>query len=191
MAGAIPAWLFDDFGWFCPGLFNDLRDCVVEVIGNRPVSNLDGLALQFAVFENDETGNHLRPVTKLVEFVAVGFTTEDRATVVAHGHLGDVSALVVFIFFFAYKPASDGIGGVFNSISFDSVGGDLDQLGWTFDRAPVFKLDPGGFSFDSTHGTEQAILFFGAIEDCYRGSWRDAVLSCAWVGTTIVKTAVA
>src|SRR6185369_3913233 len=151
--------------WFRLWLLRKLRDRVVVVIGDGPVRNLDRFSLQLAVFENNETGDHLRPVSKLVELVTVGFATENRATLVAHGHLGDVAALVVLIFFLAYNSVLEGIGSVFNAIAFDSVGGDFDQFRWSFDWLAVLELDLCRFSSDSTHGAEQSILLLRAVEN--------------------------
>jgi hypothetical protein len=85
--------------------------------------------------------------------------------IVAHGHLGYVAARVVFIFFFAYKSALEGLGGIFNAITVDSVGRDFDQLGWSFDRPPVLQLDLRVLRFDSPHRAQQSILLLRAVKD--------------------------
>src|SRR6185369_17502157 len=162
--------------WFWLWLLSKLRDSVVVVIGDCPVRNLDRLSLQLAVFENNETGHHLRPIPKLVELVTVGFATEKRATLVAHGHLGDVAALVVLIFFLAYNSVLEGIGSVFNAIAFDSVGGDFDQFRWSFDWLAVLELDLCRFSSDSTHGAKQSILLLRAVENGDGGASDTGVL---------------
>jgi hypothetical protein len=110
--------------WFW--LFDDLRNRVVEVISDGPVSNFDRLALQLAIFKDDETGNHLGPVTKLVELVAVGFATEIAP-------LSSRTVISVMLPRSSYlysslptRAAIDGIGSVLNSITLEAVGGDLD-----------------------------------------------------------------
>jgi len=70
--------------------------------------------------------------------------------VVAHSHLRDVAALVILIFFFAYRTDFDGIGSILDTISLDTVGRDLDQLRYSFDGTASLEFDFGSFSFDST-----------------------------------------
>jgi hypothetical protein len=85
--------------------------------------------------------------------------------VVAHSHLRDIALLVVLIFFFAYRTDFDRIGSIFDTVSLDTVGRDLDQLRLSFDSAAICEFDFGSFSFDSTHGSKQTILLFRAVED--------------------------
>src|SRR5262249_18003974 len=108
----------------------------------------------------------------------IGLTAEDRSAIVAQRHLRDVSTFVVLVFFFAYQRPGDGIGSVLNAVPFDPVGGDFNELSWSFDRLSVLDLDPGSLRLTSSNRTDKSILFFRAIEDgnCRTRRSRNTVL---------------